>query len=598
MTDGRAPAPKGPGPRAERTTQRIAPSVTFALALMAILGAGSGPGAQAATRPGAHGARLAAFMRPATMDPLWRGSLNGTPLSEPLVVRSRIPYLPIVDLVRAIGAAVQVSTPDGAQGTIALTTGDGTPPAPAMGAPASVLLSQADVTSGFGSGYRRTVTNVDAPSPVRADTPSAPLPGLATARIATATLTATPVTPGPGVTAVSPGSPSLFSETATEYSGAGFASQAFEALIRQTGEGGVWPGVTAPPPLASLTGALPPVGNQDRIWQGPTPLGPAVLAIFRVNNWIVTAVSVYPSGSPVAPEAALLGPVFDMQASRIEGLPTAGPTGSGSEAPAASRGATASAVSALPPASSQARFEVSLNGIDLGDTTPTAEGESLPLPELAQSLGVTAFRTGAQAVNLQSAAALDGGIIPPVILNPERAVLPASALGPFSPSHRQSVPDSAIVNRNPGSQAAINDWGRLAGYSVVDTQKAVPGHPGLLPDPLEPAAVLLSATEYSTESGATAAIHVYAKAMAGVVKGTPLTLGDLNGPHGQGPVIAAVKVTGKGAHALRAIWFLTGVDNWEVEVACDGPALTFHLRNAWPVLEKEVAYIESGARSG
>jgi hypothetical protein len=32
-------------------------------------------------------------------------------------------------------------------------------------------------------------------------------------------------------------------------------------------------------------------------------------------------------------------------------------------------------------------------------------------------------------------------------------------------------------------------------------------------------------------------------------------------------------------------------------VAADGPAASFHLRNAWPVLEAEVTWIESGAHA-
>lgn len=531
-------------------------------------------------------------------DPIWKGYFDGAPFTGPLAVRHGIPYLPVLDLVRALGARVSVSST-----AIALTTGDGTPPTPFLGTPGEVLLSQADLLGGLGPGYRRVVTAAPDLSPARAasgpDAPVAPLPGAARARIAQATLTAEPIARGVSPASVAPGSPTLLTETLAEYSGAAYASQAFEGVVARTAVGGAWPGVTAPPPLASLTPDLPPVGNQDQVWTGPTPLGPAVLTVVRVNNWVMTAVAVYPAGSPMPAEASLLGPVFAMQQNRIQALPTEGPPSPASSSPAGGSLPTPGAAAALKAAPSSHPLAVSLNGVFLGTASPTAEGEALPLSELAQALGVSAFRTGTRAVNLQSAADPDGGIIPPVILNPKDAVLPPSALGPFfAPSQTQSVPDSAIVNQDPGSQSAINDWGRLAGYSVLETQTSVPGHPDALPDPLAPAAVLLSATEYSTESGASAAIHVYSPSMAGAVKGKPLTLGDLNGPAGQGPVTAAVRVTGTGPNALRAIWLLTDVDNWEVEVAADGPAATFHLRNAWPVLSAEVAYIENGGHPG
>jgi len=526
----------------------------------------------------------------------WQASINGAPLTAPLVFVGKQAYLPVAALAAALGAHVATADQGGAT-TVSLTTGDGLPPVPWIADPRRVLVDAADLLGSLGSGYAAAVSSGPATSPAHAlagpATPVAPLPGYARARIAAATLTAQVA--GAGRTAP-PGSPSLVTLTVAEYSGAGYASEAFAAWLAQTARGGAWPGVTAPPPYPTLTAHVPPLGNADAVWTGPTSLGPAVLGIVRVNNWLFTSVAVYPAGSDVAADASLISVLWTMQAHRMQALaarPAAvGPIVGGDRPPVAGP-----PTGALPPVGT-APVTVVLNTVDLGQALPTDQGYALPLSSLAQALEIMPFRTGSAQVNLQAAGAPDGGIIPPVLINPKRAVVPLRAFAPYVTTQTTSVPNSALIQTSPGTQAPIDDWGRLAGYSVLEVQPSAGRLEPTLPEQLWPQAVLLSVTEFSTASGAEDAVRTFAPSLAGSVKGEPLSLGDLDGPHGEGPVTAAMRVTGQGNRSVRAIWLLTRVDNWEVLVAADGPAATFHLRNAWPILVAQTAWIASGAAGG
>ncbi|MCL6597073.1 MAG: hypothetical protein K6V73_12850 [Firmicutes bacterium] len=510
---------------------------------------------------GTAGVHAAAVAVPAPAA-AWHVRVNGRDLGAPAPVAGGQVLLPVGALARVLGAVV---TSVGG-GTIALASRAG-PPQAHLAAPQDILLAPADL----GPGYA-----LSRPAPAAAP---APVPGDASARIAVAS----------AVYALHAGhvrlpssvayAPAEVAVTAAEYGTPAAASAALAQVEADVAKAG-WPGVAGPLSPADALLPAPIPGAQGTAWSADQ--GRVWLWAARVDNWVVASAV----GGAMAPVAWTL---WVEQVHRIlaSPLPTpspaaAGPLGAGVPLPATSQGP----------------LQVVLDGAPLGTAVWTTSGYALPADALAQALGLALVRTGRQSLNLQGPDLVDGGATPAVIAPPRDLVLsPATVWGiPYRVVTGQEATNAAIASASPAVAYALAELGRLGGYSLeYDASAPAAAAAGA------PQVVALGLVEFSTAAGANRATKTEAAQLGRLQKGAvPLALGDLNGAHGNGPVVAVTarvaQTVGKGRHRhtvyARVDWFLYQVDNWEVLVGAAAPEGFLTPRTVWPYLAAVAQHIE------
>jgi|GEM_PF-5794598 len=476
--------------------------------------------------------------------------VNGQAVPGPAPVVSGQVMLPVAGLAKVLGA--RVSSASG--GTIALATGDGSPPDPILASPAAVLLDSADVGPGYALGsYDPSRSAVPEPpgGPARI--------GVASEVFLQKTAKALKKLPASARLA-----PAVVAVTVAEYSSVPAAASAEATLFSPTDQGVGWAALPGPYARLAVTNLPGPLGESYSLWSGDN--GQAWLLVARAQNWVVVSV-VGPSRLDQAWSLWL------EQIHRIEDIP---PTG-------APRGpAPSGAQSAALPATDLGPLAVTLNQVPLGTATWSRGAYVLPAGEAEMALALTPERTRANGLNLQGTSLVDNGTVPAVLARPQTVVLTPQAFWPipFDPILGNSESNASLSYGSATVAFDFADWGRLGGYQVeYGTSPKDASLTGL------PEAVLIGLDEFSTAAGAYTATQTYRGSMRSLVKGaTVLPLGDLNGPHGNGPVYAvhAEKVIGKTVYAYE--YYLVQVDNWEVLVGVAGPVGSYTPRAIWPYL--------------